>query len=151
VDVSQGALAWGRRNLEANGVAAGEHSVHQFVVCDVFGWLEGARARRDRFDLVVLDPPSYSTTKDGSRFSSESDYRDLAAAALSVVAPGGRLLACSNHRGIVRMKFRRHLHEAVRQAGREAAQVRDWPEPADFPPAPGRESHLKSVLVTLAR
>lgn len=147
VDVSAGALEWGRRNLEVNGLSG---PAHVMVVSDVFGWLEGARARRDRYDLVILDPPSYSTTKDGTRFVAESGYRDLAAAALAVVAPGGTLLACSNHRGIVRAKFRRYLHEALRLAGREAVQVRDTPEPTDFPPPPGRESHLKSALVTLA-
>ncbi len=146
VDVSAGALAWGERNLAANGLSDPRHV---FVASDVFTWLEGARARRDRFDLVVLDPPSYSTTRD-SRFSAESDYRGLAALVFSVVAPGGRLLACSNHRGIVRMKFRRYLHEAAHEAGRTVAQLRDLPSPPDFPPVPGREHHLKSALATLS-
>jgi 23S rRNA (cytosine1962-C5)-methyltransferase len=147
VDVSAGALAWGLRNLERNGLAG---DGHLRVAADVFGWLEGAVARGDRFELVLLDPPSYSTTRDGSRFSAESDYRALATAALRVLAPGGALLACSNHRGILRVRFRRYLHEAARLAGCAVAQLRDLPDPDDFPPAPGRETHLKSALLRAA-
>jgi 23S rRNA (cytosine1962-C5)-methyltransferase len=116
------------------------------VCADVFGWLAGAKGRRERFDLIVLDPPSYATTKT-SRFSAESDYKKLAAACFALLAPGGMLLACTNHRGIVRMKFRRWLYEASRDAKREA-KVRDLTAPSDFPPAAGAESHLKCALAT---
>lgn len=145
VDVSRDALAWAAENLEENGVGG---SAHVMVAADVFGWLQGARARRDRFELVVCDPPSYSSTRD-SRFSSESDYRALVEAIGPVLAPGGRLLACSNHKGLPRMRFRRYLHEGLRAAGREVAQLKDLPDPEDFPPWPGAECHLKAVLVTL--
>lgn len=145
VDVSQTSLAWGRKNLAENGC---DSAAHVTVAADVFGWLEGARSRRDRFDLVVLDPPSYSTAH-GSRFSAESDYKKLAQLAMEVVAPGGKLLACTNHRGIVRMKFRRYLHEAARALGRELTQLKDMPVGVDFSPAPGEEAHLKCALATL--
>ncbi len=146
VDASQGALAWARRNLVANHLDGPDNSL---VTSDVFAWLAGARARGDRYDVVVVDPPSYSTTRDG-RFSAASDYRALMAAVYPVVAPGGRVLACCNHRGIPRMRFRRYLHEAARDAVRTVTQLRDLPPPIDFSPAPGVESHLKSVLITLA-
>ncbi len=145
VDVSQSSLDWGKRNLAENGLSGPSHV---FVAADVFGWLEGARARRDRFDLIALDPPSYSTAH-GSRFSAESDYKRLASACFALLAPGGSLLACTNHRGIVRMKFRRWLHEAARDAKREVTKLRDMPEPVDFPPAPGSEVHLKCALATV--
>jgi 23S rRNA (cytosine1962-C5)-methyltransferase len=146
VDASAAALERGRANLENAGVLAqGQHS---FVAGDVFGWLARVKARGERFDLVVIDPPSYSSTKRG-RFVAETDYVDLAAAALLIVAPGGRLLACTNHRGISAARFRRTLFDAARSAGREVAQVKDLALPPDFPEAPGAERHTKSVLVTL--
>lgn len=146
VDVSRSVLAWAKRNLDAVGASP---EAHTQVEADALRWLKQAGQAGDRFDLVVLDPPSFATTKK-TRFSAESDYRALAALALGVLAPGGRLLACTNHRGIVRAKLRRYLHEAAREAGREVAQMRDMPDPADFPPEPGLESSMKSVLVTLA-
>jgi 23S rRNA (cytosine1962-C5)-methyltransferase len=146
VDVSKTALAWARRNLDGIGADA---RAHLLVEADAQVWLRTRRASDDRYDLVILDPPSFATTK-RSRFSAASDYRALAALAVALVAPGGRLLACTNHRGIVRAKLRRYLHEAARDARRTVAQMKDLPDPIDFPPDPGAESHLKSVLVTLA-
>jgi 23S rRNA (cytosine1962-C5)-methyltransferase len=144
VDVSSGALAWARRNL-----GDADPSLHETVEADAFSWLERVAPRGEPFDLVLLDPPSFATTKQ-SRFRADGDYRRLAALAFAVLAPGGRLLACTNHRGIARIKLRRFLHEAARDSAREVVQMKDLPDPEDFPPEPGREPHLKSVLVTLA-
>ena len=74
----------------------------------------------------------------------------LAAAALAILAPGGRLLASTNHRGISSSRFRRILFDACREAKRQPIQVKDLPEPADFPSLAGGEAHMKSALVTLA-
>jgi 23S rRNA (cytosine1962-C5)-methyltransferase len=146
VDASAAALERGRANLaEAGVLASGEHL---FVADDAFGWIARAGRRGERFDVVILDPPSYSTTKRG-RFVADSDYASLAASALGLVAEGGRLLACTNHRGISPARFRKVLFDACRAAGREPAQVKDLPEPPDFPAPPGGAGHMKSVLVTL--
>jgi 23S rRNA (cytosine1962-C5)-methyltransferase len=145
IDASKSALAWGKENLEANGLFTPSHA---FVDVDVFEWLKIAGKRRDRYDIVVLDPPSYATTKT-SRFSAADDYADLAARALAVVAPGGRLLACTNHKGISVRSFRKRMHEAGRIAGRAMLQVKDLPVPPDFPSAIGADPHLKSLLVTV--
>ncbi|MGA3121111.1 MAG: class I SAM-dependent methyltransferase [Polyangiaceae bacterium] len=147
VDASLAALDRGRANLAHAGVLqSGDHAL---VVDDVFTWLARVARRGERFDIVALDPPSYSTTRKG-RFVADEDYGALAAAALAVLGPGGRLLACTNHRGISASRFRRILFEACRQVGREPTQVKDLPEPADFPAPPGGAGHMKSALVTLA-
>lgn len=144
VDVSRAALAWARRNLDAVGADAAKH---ELVEADVLAWL-GAQKGRRIYELILLDPPSFSTTK-RSRWSAESDYRALAARCLELLAPGGRLLACTNHRGISRLKLRRDLHEAARDAKREVVQMKDGSDPTDFPAPPGQECHLKSLLMTL--
>ena len=145
VDASAAALERGQANLRNAGVDADGHA---FVAGDVFAWLARATARGERFDVVIVDPPSYSTTKRG-RFVAETDYVDLAAAGLGLLTPGGRLLACTNHRGISAARFRRTLFDAARKARLEVAQVKDLAAPGDFPEASGAESHTKSVLVTL--
>lgn len=146
VDASVGPLEEGRLNLEVNGLD-GPH--HEMVAADALVYMQKAAKRGERFDLIVLDPPSFATTRT-SRFSAESDYRRVAALALALLAPGGRLLACTNSRKIPRAKFRRFLHEAVREAGHTAVQVKDLPDPVDFPAPFGVEAHLKSALVTVA-
>ncbi len=146
VDVAVTALEWGRENLRRAGVL--ETGEHTFVARDVFDWMKRTAAKGEKFDLVILDPPSYSTTK-RTRFSAATDYAALAADALALLRPGGRLLACSNHRGIRQDRFRKMLFDAARLAKVDAAQIKDMPAPSDFPVAVGGESHLKSALVTL--
>jgi 23S rRNA (cytosine1962-C5)-methyltransferase len=143
VDASAAALERGRANLDLVG---GVH--HELVAQDAFQWIKRARAKGERFGLVILDPPSYSTTKK-RRFVADADYAELAAEALSMVSPGGALLASVNHRGISRARFRKILHDAVRRSGREAAQVKDTPPPRDFPVASDAEFHLKSIIVRM--
>ena len=145
VDVSRGALEWARRNLDRIGA---DPAAHVLVEADAIKWLEKSAAKEGPFDLLILDPPSFATTKQ-TRFSAESDYKKLATSAIRVLAPGGRLLACTNHKGIPRAKFKRMLQDAARDAGRGEAQVKEWPEPEDYPPEPGNEPHLKTVLVTV--
>jgi 23S rRNA (cytosine1962-C5)-methyltransferase len=146
VDVSAAALERGRENLAHAGVPAGDHS---FAADDAFSWLARAVRRGERFDLVVLDPPSYSSTKRG-RFVADTDYVEVAAQAIAVLAPGGRLLACTNHRGISPARFRRILFDAGRIAKCELSQVKDLATSLDYPVPPGGEPHMKAVLVTRA-
>jgi 23S rRNA (cytosine1962-C5)-methyltransferase len=148
VDASVAALERGRENFIQAGVL--DAAEHLFAAEDAFAWLASAARKRERHDLVILDPPSYSSTKK-RRFVAESDYADLAALALAILRPGGKLLACVNHRGISQAKFRRTMFDAARKAKTEVAQAKDLPIGGDYPVAPGDASHLKSVLVTLAR
>ncbi|MCL2448908.1 MAG: class I SAM-dependent methyltransferase [Polyangiaceae bacterium] len=146
VDVAPAALERGRANLVLSGVR--DLDRHAFVAADAFAWLAKAARRGETFDVVVLDPPSYSSTRRG-RFVAESDYTALAASALKLLSAGGKLLACTNHRRIGVARFRRILFDACRLAGREPAQIKDLPGGPDFPPPPDADPQMKSALVTL--
>ncbi|HRI66228.1 MAG TPA: class I SAM-dependent methyltransferase [Polyangium sp.] len=145
VDVSPSVLEWAETNLRRIGADPAKHRV---LEADVMKWLEHGAKKDGLFDLVILDPPSFATTKQ-SRFSAESDYKKLAAMAMRVLSPGGRLLACTNHKGIGPGKFRRVLQDAARDAGRTISQIKDWPAPEDVPAEPGKDVQLKSVFVVL--
>lgn len=147
VDASAAALERGRANLARAGLLEGGR--HELVADDAMAWLARAARKAERFDLVILDPPSYSTTHRG-RFVADRDYVTLATAALAIVSPGGALLACTNHRGISAQRFRRVLFDAARAARRDVTQVKDIPEPPDFPVPLGGVGHMKTALVTLA-
>jgi 23S rRNA (cytosine1962-C5)-methyltransferase len=145
VDASKGPLEWGEENLRENALFSPAHAM---IADDAVVWLKHAAKRGERFDLIVLDPPSYATTKT-SRFSAASDYAHLAAQALAVLAPGGSMIACTNHRGISVRKFRKQIHEAGRIAGSAIVQLKDLQCPPDFRAPMGTESHLKSLFVTV--
>jgi len=144
VDASLAALERGRASFTTAGIAPG--GAHAFVAEDVFAWLARAgRAGGPRFDLVVVDPPSYSSTKK-RRFVAESDYGDLVAAVALVLAPDAVVLASVNHRGMSRSKLRRFVADGLRRAALEVEQVKDLPSAPDFPAPPGRDPYMKSVL-----
>lgn len=147
VDASLAALERGRAGFGLAGLVLGAE--HVFVGEDAFTWLAKTKKKGvELFDLIVLDPPSYSSTKK-RRFVAESDYDELVSLAAAVVAPGGRILACSNHRAMARQKLRRLVHEGARAAHRGVVQLKDLPDAPDFPGVLGRDPHMKSVLVTL--
>lgn len=145
VDVSAVALERGRDTLLAASLF---DERHEFVAEDVFKWLQRAQKKSETFDWVILDPPSYSTTKD-RRFVAESDFAELASLCLAVLKPGGVLLASMNHRKTSKNRFRKQLFEAGRLAKRDIARIRDTPESLDFPAQNGAERYLKSALVEL--
>jgi len=87
VDMSDGALAIGKRNHQLNGLGGGA----SFLPHDIFSsW--GKITRGGPYDLVVLDPPSYQK---GS-FIAEKDYARLIRRLPDLVAPGGHALLCLN-------------------------------------------------------
>lgn len=95
VDLSATYGAWAERNLALNGFSPGTR--HQVLRADVLGWLEEARGP---FDLIVLDPPSFSTSKKmGRRFEVQRDHRHLVERALGLLAPGGWLYFSTNFLG----------------------------------------------------
>lgn len=60
VDLSNTYLDWARRNFELNGVDAAQH---QIVRADVFQYLQTGIEQGKQFDLIVMDPPSFSNSK----------------------------------------------------------------------------------------
>jgi 23S rRNA (cytosine1962-C5)-methyltransferase len=145
LDLSRSVLAWGQENYRLNGF---EPDPHDFVFGDVFDWLARFARRGEAFDLVILDPPSFSKTKTG-RFSAAKDYAQLAELAAKVVAPGGQLLACSNLAELPWRAFRERVLAGVNAAGRTGSIAGVYREPGlDFP-SPG-EPYLKMALVQLS-
>lgn len=143
VDAAAAALQWGAHNVAR--IEASQR--HRYLRADAFEALQRFSRRGERFDLIVLDPPSYSTTR-SRRFVAARDYAELCQACLRVLGPGGQLLACINHHGTSRSKLRADVREAARALGHGLVQVKDLPTGADFPAAFGAEPSSKSVLAT---
>jgi 23S rRNA (cytosine1962-C5)-methyltransferase len=130
IDAAAPALQEGRENLDLNGFA--ERDRHDLVRGDVFQWLPKLARRGDRFDLVVLDPPSYARVKQ-RRFVAERDYGQLVALALHVLAPGGLLLCCTNCAALDRRRFHQMVLDGAHLAGRRIASLQHRPTALDHP------------------
>jgi 23S rRNA (cytosine1962-C5)-methyltransferase len=144
MDVAKAVLERGRRNYALAGVDLASHA---FLARDVLEALPRLARRPERFDVVVLDPPSYASTR-GRRFSVERDYAELAALASALVAEGGALLACTNHHRLDAGDLERALQLGAQRANRRVRAGEAVGPPRDFPDQPGRPSHLKSAWLT---
>jgi 23S rRNA (cytosine1962-C5)-methyltransferase len=147
LDLSRKYLDWGRRNFALNGL---DSTPHDFIYGDAFDWFRRLARKGRLFDVVVLDPPTFSQTGEGKRFSAERDYRRLVAAALPLLASGGVLLACSNAARVAPAAFLESIRTATRDAGRRVVQEHYVPQPPDFPIGPGEPAYLKTVWLRIA-
>ncbi len=96
VDLSGPYLHWAKDNLQLNGLFSRKH---ELVKHDVIEWLDEAKASPQRYDLAVVDPPSYST-RGGSgrnRFDIKRDHPDLLAATVGVMRKKGVVYFSTNH------------------------------------------------------
>ncbi len=146
IDASRRVLEWGEENARLNGQPVDRYD---YVAGDVFDWLKRLAKKGEAFDVVIADPPSFSTTRT-ARFSAARAYARLAEAAARVVAPGGRLVACCNHAGLPARRFEAMVAEGLALAGRQGRGGRSLgPSPLDFPSPPGQEPALKVHVVEL--
>jgi len=116
VDAAAPAIAAARDNFERNHLlhATGEA---RFVSGDAFAFLEQAARARERFDLVISDPPSFAPSRRAVAAGLRA-YRRLHRLCAAVTAPGGTLCAasCSSH--VDRKAFLATVQEGAREAGR---------------------------------
>ena len=119
VDLSNTYLDWLRQNLRLNDL---DNEAHRTVQADCREWLERCR---ERFDLVFLDPPSFSNSKrmDGD-FDVQRDHADLIRAAARCLEPGGVLIFSTNLR---RFRLDETLTQDLAIEDRSA-----WSIPKDF-------------------
>lgn len=144
VDLSRRALRRGQDNFRLNGL---DPTTHAFVCEDVLRFLERARERAPRFDLIVLDPPSFSSAGKGRVLKVDRDYERLCQLALRVLSPSGRLFAVTNHRGTSPAALRAMVLSAAR-AERYDGQAKELPSGLDCPEGLEGPWPSKSVLFT---
>jgi 23S rRNA (guanine2445-N2)-methyltransferase / 23S rRNA (guanine2069-N7)-methyltransferase len=119
VDMSRTYVEWAKRNLAVNALSG----KHEFIQEDCLAWL--AEGRPERYDLVFLDPPTFSNSKRMEReFDVQRDHAELIRAAAALLAPGGLLLFSTN--------FRKFRPDAAALAGLEIRDITKGTVPFDF-------------------
>ncbi|QDU62476.1 Ribosomal RNA large subunit methyltransferase I [Planctomycetes bacterium Pan216] len=131
VDFASGVLQWTKTNARLNGIADDDRRL-KYVRADVFDHLKTSRRRDQRFDVVILDPPT-KTTVPGRRWYLKSDYDRLVGHALPLLAPGGLLIAAVSSLQSRPEKVEQQLRAAAREQGRRLRLVATPGLPPDFP------------------
>lgn len=122
VDLSNTYLDWARRNFELNGMDAGRH---RLVQADARRFLEGEAAAGQRYDLIMLDPPSFSNSKRMQGvLDVQRDHVALIRGCVEILAPTGDLLFSTNLRS-----FRL---DAAALAGLNVTDISAQTVPPDF-------------------
>ncbi|MFN0064068.1 MAG: class I SAM-dependent rRNA methyltransferase [Myxococcaceae bacterium] len=146
VDLSKRVLTWAAENAALNGLRAGSE---RFIAEDAFRFLERASRKGAQYDVIVSDPPAFSSSR-GRVFTAREGTALLTQASAQVLTPGGRLVACCNQVSLAGSAFEVLVHQGVAAAGRRVQhQTRLFPSQDDFPLAAGEEPSTKALALVL--
>ena len=141
IDLSKKSLARGRENFALNAQMTDDH---RFIAEDVMEFLPRLARKGEKFDCIILDPPTFSRSHRGRAFQVERDFETLLLNALEVAERDGRILLSTNC-----AKLHEHALEVMARfclkASRRAGNLHREPPLADFPP----ETAASTVWLTL--
>ena len=139
VDLSRHYLEWGKQNFHANGM---DTQGHWFFCSDVQEFYARARRQQRRYDMIVLDPPTFGRARRPQRaFVLEEQIGALLGGALELLEPEGIILLSTNARQIGLDRLEREMRAA---GGTRGCTIMDRPElPVDFA---GDPDYSKSIV-----
>ena len=144
VEASAESLASARRNAERNGLQA------EWIEQDVFTFLRAAEKNGAEYDLIILDPPSFTKTKGGLRDALRG-YRELHVRAFNLLSRDGLLatFSCSHH--VTETIFEQTIADALVDARRSAWRLRRFEQALDHPVLPTlpETEYFKGVLLEM--
>ena len=146
LDLSRRWLDWGKRNFLLNQV---DPAGHDFLHGEAFDWLRRLAKKQRLFDVIVLDPPTFSQSKESGVFRAEKDYGRLVTAALPLLKTRGVLLASTNAADWPPEKFLADIDAAIHKAKRTVLQRHYVPQPPDFPISRAEPAYLKTVWLRI--
>lgn len=143
VDASALGVAQATENAALNGLSARV----RFETADVFELLPKLEAAKERFELVILDPPAFTKSRETVKRAVKG-YRDINLRGMKLVKDGGFLATCSCSHFMDQELFARTLQEAARGARKRLRQVYFSTQAPDHPIlwAAGETYYLKFFI-----
>ena len=144
VDLANRSRKMTEDNFRLNGMDPADE---QIVVEDIYNYFRYAKRKGLQFDLIVLDPPSFSRSKK-KVFQAEKDYQELVERALAVAGPRAVLVLSTNCSTLSIKRFRQFAQRAAEKTGRPWRLLEEHRNPEDFPFVAGYpESNYLKVLI----
>jgi len=144
LDISANAVAQAERNARLNGLEA----VAQFREVNAFDALKQWTKEEKRWDVVMLDPPSFTKTRDNIQ-KAITGYKEINLRGMKLVRPGGFLVTSSCTNLVPPELFLETIDMAARDARRKLRQVIFRAQSSDHPIIRGLENtnYLKFLIV----
>ena len=146
LDLSKKYLEWGKRNFALNKL---DPASHDFIYGDLFDWAPRLAKKSRIFDLIILDPPTFSHSKTTGAFQAEKHYGKLVTTVLPLLRPNGILFASTNAHKLDPEDFLAQIRKAAVTARRPIQQEHYAPQPPDFPVTRDEPAYLKTVWLRL--
>jgi 23S rRNA (cytosine1962-C5)-methyltransferase len=146
LDLSKKYLDWGKRNFILNHL---DPAAHDFIFGDLFDWAPRLAKKSRLFDLILLDPPTFSHSKKGI-FQAEKHYAKLVATVLPLLRPNGVLFASTNAHKLAPEDFLGQINTAVTNSRRRILHQQYIPQPPDFPISREEPAYLKTVWLRIS-
>jgi 23S rRNA (cytosine1962-C5)-methyltransferase len=133
VDLSRKSLDRGKQNFALNGIA---ETGHRFIADDTLELLPKLGHRGERFDAIILDPPTFSRGNQGRLWQIEQHFEDLMLAALELAGPKCAILLSTNCTKIDTTSLERQARACAKIKRRTTQYTRLTPA-VDFPAGHG--------------
>jgi 23S rRNA (cytosine1962-C5)-methyltransferase len=141
VDLSKKSLARGRENFALNSLTTTDH---RFIADDVLDFLPRLARHGEKFDMIILDPPTFSRSHRGKKFQVERDFEALLLLALELAERDGRILISTNCANLNERALEAMGRFCLKTTRRAGSFHREPPLP-DFPAGTG----AKTIWLTL--
>lgn len=140
VDISKKVLERGRENYALNAITP---SASEFIRGEAAAYMQRAVKKANRFDVVIIDPPSFARADRGI-FQAKRDLPALLKDAVTILNPGGTLFVAVNFNAISHADLERMVKNAGE--GRMIKNMERWGQDMDFP---GTNTFKESYLAVL--
>ncbi len=128
VDASETAIAMADHNGQLNGLSDRVH----FKCGDVFELLPELERKGEKYDVVILDPPAFTKSKNSVK-AAEKGYREINLRALKLIRDGGYLATCSCSHFMTYELFTKVIAQAAHDVHRRLRQVEYRTQSPDHP------------------
>ncbi len=128
VDVAKRSLAKTIEQFSVNNI---DYESQDIKVMDVFNYFNYAQRHNLKFDLVVLDPPSFARTKERT-FSTAKDYPKLLVDTIAITEKNGIIVASTNNASFGMKKFKSFIDQAFKTTKTAYEIVEEYRLPKDF-------------------
>lgn len=142
IDASNSAIEMAKENSKLNGFDNTE-----FLVYDVFDYLKKMEEKEEKFDVIILDPPAFTKSKNSVKSASKG-YREINYRAMKLLNHGGFLITCSCSEYMPRDLFMKIILSSANDAHKRLRLVENRAQSPDHPVILGNNvsDYLKCII-----